>query len=81
MLTPEWQRFLAIPAPVRPASAADPQQIAAIYQRYLRVNASSQYKDLTSTPEFQTALELLKEYSDALAAQRNTLQLPAPPRE
>lgn len=80
-LTPQWRQFLVIPAPASPASAIDQEALAATFKRYSRVNASPQYKDLTSTPEFQTALELLKEYSDALASERSTLQLPAPPKD
>ena len=46
LLAPEWQKFLAVPAPVTPASAADPAALAATYERYSRVNTSPEFKQL-----------------------------------
>lgn len=81
ILSPEWQTFLALPAEVEPASAIDRQSLAAVYARFNRVNSSAEFKQLTTRPEFQTTLDLLREYNDALTASSSTLQLPAPPTE
>lgn len=80
-LTPEWREYLAIPAPIRSISPADPRAYALAYQRYARVNANPEYKELTTSQEFQTALALLKEYSELLEGNAKKLDLPAPPRE
>lgn len=81
LLAPEWQKFLAVPTPVSPASAADPAALAAVYERYTRVNASPEFKQLAERPEFQVTLELLREYLEALAASGPILQLPQPPTQ
>jgi hypothetical protein len=79
LLAPEWQKFLAVPALVSPASAADPATLAAAYERYNRVNSSPEFKQLAERPEFQTTMELLREYLEALAASGPILRLPQPP--
>ena len=81
ILSPQWQTFLALPAEVEPASAIDRQALASAYGRFTRVNDSAEFKQLTTRPEFQTTLELLREYNNALSASSSTLQLPAPPTE
>lgn len=81
ILSPEWQKFLALPAEVEPASAVDRQSLASAYGRFTRVNDSAEFKELTARPEFQTTLELLREYNNALNANEATLRLPAPPAE
>ncbi len=81
LLAPEWQKFLAVPAPISPASAADPAALAATYERYSRVNTSPEFKQLAERPEFQTTLELLREYLEALAASGPILRLPQPPAQ
>lgn len=81
LLAPEWQKFLAVPAPVSPASAADSAALAATYERYSRVNTSPEFKQLAERPEFQTTLELLREYLEALAASGPILRLPQPPAQ
>jgi hypothetical protein len=78
-LAPERQKFLTVPAPVAPASAADPAALAAVYERYSRVNGSPEFKQLAERPEFQTTMELLREYLEALAANGPILRLPQPP--
>lgn len=80
-LSPEWQKYLAVPAPSRPASSADPRVYAAVHERFSKVNANPEYKELTSSSEFQTAMALLKEFSDELNAASRRFSLPAPPRE
>ena len=81
VLSPEWQKFLALPAEVEPATAIDRNALASVYARFNRVNASNEFKELTSRPEFQTTLQLLTEYSAALDANPTVLRLPAPPTE
>jgi lipid-binding SYLF domain-containing protein len=81
ILSPEWQTFLALPQEVEPATGVDRAALASIYDRFNRVNSSPEFKELTTRPEFQTTLQLLREYSEALAANPAILKLPAPPTE
>jgi lipid-binding SYLF domain-containing protein len=80
ILSPEWQTFLALPAEVAAASSVDRGALALAYQRFSQVNASPEFKELTSRPEFQTTFELLGEYNAALNTNPAILQLPAPPK-
>jgi lipid-binding SYLF domain-containing protein len=79
ILSPEWQTFLALPQEVEPATGVDRAALASVYDRFNRVNSSPEFKELTARPEFQTTLQLLREYSEALAANPAILKLPAPP--
>jgi hypothetical protein len=79
-LTPEWQTFLALPAAVsNPAVQPNPSDFAAAYSRYQQIAADVRYASLTNRPEFQSTMELLREYTTVLQAQGAALQLPAPP--
>jgi lipid-binding SYLF domain-containing protein len=80
MLTPQWQEFLALPsATSKPGMRANPADFAAAYSRYQQVAASPTYASLNARPEFQSTMELLREYTSVLQSQGATLQLPAPP--
>ncbi|MGC4004023.1 MAG: lipid-binding SYLF domain-containing protein [Pirellulales bacterium] len=82
ILTPEWRQYLALPREiVDPTLSPTPELVAAVAQRYGTVAKSQSYKELTMTPEFQATLELLEEYSQAMASVRPVLRLPPPPRE
>lgn len=81
MLSPQWQQYLALPREVytpgqRPAVDALRQTIA----RYDHVAQSAQYAALAARPEYQSTLELLREYTEELAAAGAAeLALPPPP--
>lgn len=80
LLAPEWQQFLALPASLGdPAALQAAPQFAEALSRYEKVAADPQFAALNQRPEFQSTLELLREYSSALQASRPTISLPAPP--
>lgn len=81
ILSPDWQTFLALPEEVEPATAVNRAALTSVYERFNRVNASAEFKELTARPEFQTTLQLLREYNEALAANPAVLKLPAPPTQ
>jgi hypothetical protein len=79
-LTPEWQTFLALPAAVsNPAVQPKPSDFAAAYSRYQQIARDARYDTLAQRPEFQSSMELLREYTALLQSQSAALQLPAPP--
>jgi hypothetical protein len=80
LLAPEWQTFLALPASTgNPALRPNPAELAAVYARYQQVTAAPQYAALVARPEFQSTMELLRDYAAAVQASSATLQLPSPP--
>lgn len=80
MLNPEWQAFLALPpATFDPAARPDMTAVAQSLNRYAQVAADAKFAELSRRPEFQSTLELLREYSAALESSAATLQLPPPP--
>lgn len=80
LLAPEWQDFLAVPAPVVPPDAAHTAAVGAALERFNTVSSSAEFKQLAERPEFQVTHELLREYVAALATGGPVLLLPAPPR-
>jgi hypothetical protein len=80
LVAPQWQNFLALPpAATNTAMQPNAADFAAVYSRYQQVAANPQYASLSSRPEFQSTMDLLREYSSVLQTQGATLQLPAPP--
>jgi SH3 domain-containing YSC84-like protein 1 len=80
LLDPQWQTYLALPAATfQPNVPPNPAEFAAAYARYEQLVAAPQYAALVQRPEFQAAMELLREYAAALQSASSTLQLPAPP--
>jgi SH3 domain-containing YSC84-like protein 1 len=80
LLGPQWQAYLAVPLDA-PNPAAPPvlPALADAYGRYEQVAADPQYAALASRAEFQSVMELLREYILAVRATSTPLQLPAPP--
>jgi lipid-binding SYLF domain-containing protein len=79
-LTPEWQTFLALPAAVsNPAVQPKRTDFAAAFGRYQQIAADPRYASLSARSEFQSTMELLREYTSVLQTESATLQLPAPP--
>jgi lipid-binding SYLF domain-containing protein len=80
LLGPQWQAYLAVPLDA-PNPAAPPvlPALADAYGRYEQVTADPQYAALASRPEFQSVMELLREYILAVRATSAPLELPAPP--
>lgn len=80
-LSPDWQRFLALPTAVFGTHEHPTLEALAESQRnFDRVATDNAFTALTSRPEFQSTLELLREYSRAL--QRTgvaPINLPPPP--
>lgn len=54
--------------------------VTAALNRFDRVNSSPEFKELAGRVEFQTTLELLREYVAALSAGGPVLHLPPPPK-
>ncbi len=80
ILNPEWQAFLTLPPETGdPAARPNPGSLAEAVARYEQVASTPEYAALAARPEFQATLELLREYTAAVGATFNTLQLPAPP--
>jgi lipid-binding SYLF domain-containing protein len=80
MLTPDWQHFLALPVAATNTSVRpNPADFAAAYSRYQQIAANPSYAGLTARPEFQSTMDLLREYTSVVQTQGATLQLPAPP--
>lgn len=81
MLSPEWQRYLSLPAEIQqPGATPTPESLAPALQHFAAVNSAPDYQHLAKRPEFQDTYELLREYQKALSANRPTLQLPPPPK-
>jgi lipid-binding SYLF domain-containing protein len=79
-LTPEWQSFLALPAAaMNPSVRPNPADFASAYSRYQQIAGDARYASLSARPEFQSTMELLREYAAAVQAQAAAPQLPPPP--
>jgi lipid-binding SYLF domain-containing protein len=81
VLSPDWQRFLALPPAVF-ATSEHPsvESLVEARRNFDRVATDAAFANLQARPEFQTTLDLLREYTSAL--QRNTtpaITLPPPP--
>lgn len=80
LLNPQWQTFLAIPAEaLDPAAPPNLTALAESLAHFEQVNAAAQYRDLATRPEFQSTLELLREYVAATRTMTPALVLPPPP--
>jgi lipid-binding SYLF domain-containing protein len=80
LLDPQWQTYLSLPPETGdPTARPVSTNLAEAIARYEKVAATPAYASLTARPEFQATLELLREYTTAVAAANSTLQLPAPP--
>jgi SH3 domain-containing YSC84-like protein 1 len=82
IVDPTWQKYLALPREVFEGNA--PPRLDALQtalSQYERVVQDSKYESLTQNPEFQSVLELLREY---IWQQTQTVQprvLPPPPAQ
>jgi lipid-binding SYLF domain-containing protein len=80
LLGPQWQAFLALPADaVNPAAPPQLPPLADAYMRYERVAADPQYGALAARPEFQSMMDLIREYITVVGASKPPIDLPAPP--
>lgn len=80
ILNPEWRPYLGLPNGIQEQGMLPtPEHLTIAIQRYEHVNNSPEYQRLTKRPEFQNTFELLREYEQAVASIRPTLQLPPPP--
>lgn len=79
VLPVEWQRYLALPpALFGPGEPPPVDALIACRQKFEKVNADGVYAQLRSRPEFQTTLELLREYI-AVVSKPAVVPLPPPP--
>jgi lipid-binding SYLF domain-containing protein len=79
VLPVEWQRFLALPPAVfaqGPPPTLD--ALNAVRQNYEKVNNDPAYAQLKARTEFQTTLELLRDYIGAVSGP-GVIPLPPPP--
>ncbi|WP_010582533.1 lipid-binding SYLF domain-containing protein [Schlesneria paludicola] len=80
ILNPEWRPYLGLPNGIQePGMLPTPEHLSLALQRFAHVSNSPEYQRLTKRPEFQNTFELLREYEQAVASIRPTLQLPPPP--
>jgi lipid-binding SYLF domain-containing protein len=81
ILSPEWQRYLALPKEVyNPAEQPRLDSLRIAVAKYDQLGKSQDYKSLVARPEFQNTLELLREYTEAVSiAAESALKLPSPP--
>ncbi len=80
ILNPEWDKYLALPPELQtPADGADITALENLFARFKLVSGDAQFGELNSRPEFQTTMELLREYIDTTRAAMPTLVLPPPP--
>jgi lipid-binding SYLF domain-containing protein len=80
LLNPEWDKYLALPAELQNADAGpDLAALENVFSRFQLVSGDTKFTDLNSRPEFQSTMELLREYIDATRAAIPTLVLPPPP--
>ncbi len=81
ILSPEWQKYLAMPREVYTVNEQPRLDVLTILlSRYERVAKSTDYRSLNSRPEFQATWELLREYTEQIAAANEAaLNLPPPP--
>jgi len=81
IVSPSWRQYLALPRETfDPAAHPNVEALKEAQQRYAKIATSSNYKDLSNRPEFQTTYELLGEYIITLTTSYPTLQLPPPPK-
>jgi SH3 domain-containing YSC84-like protein 1 len=80
IVDPTWQKYLALPREIFDGSAPPKiEALQAALAQYERVAQDSKYESLTQNPEFQSVLELLREF---IWQQTQTVQprvLPPPP--
>ncbi len=81
LLSPEWQRYLALPKEVyNPTEQPRLDSLRIAVAKYDQLGKSQNYKSLVARPEFLNTLELLREYTEAVSiASDSTLKLPPPP--
>jgi hypothetical protein len=80
ILNPDWDKYLALPSELQTSGdGADITALENVFDRFKLVSGDTKFADLTSRPEFQTTMELLREYIDATRAAMPTLLLPPPP--
>lgn len=80
ILSPDWRPYLALPRELQePGAYPLPESLANTMRHFAHVNSSAEYRNLSQRPEFQTTYELLREYEQAVATARPTVQLPPPP--
>lgn len=80
ILNPDWDKYLALPPELRTSGdGADITALENVFGRFKLVSGDTKFTDLNSRPEFQTTMELLREYIDATRAAMPTLLLPPPP--
>lgn len=80
ILSPEWQRYLALPREVYdPVANPSAESIGAVQHKFASLIEANRYPQLVQRPEFQTTYEILTEYHDSLRGNRATLELPSPP--
>jgi lipid-binding SYLF domain-containing protein len=80
ILKPEWKAYLALPKEVYDGGPLQPDSLAATLAHYERVSRGHDYQQLSQRPEFQTTLDLLRQYSrETSAATPAPLNLPPPP--
>lgn len=82
ILSPEWQSYLALPKEVyAPGQQPPVGALRQVIARFDQVPRSPQYASLASRPEFQSTLEVLREYTEEVSAAASAaLALPPPPR-
>ena len=80
LLDPTWQEFLGLPVQVfHGGEHPKREDLIAAQGRFDTVRQDARYRALSERAEFQQTAELLKKYVDALSANADKLQLPAPP--
>lgn len=80
ILNPDWDKYLVLPPELQtPGDVPDITALENVFDRFKLVSGEAKFGDLNSRPEFQTTMELLREYIDATRAAMPTLLLPPPP--
>jgi hypothetical protein len=80
LLTPDWQRYLALPAEIyTPQAPLDPQSLAAVLARFDSVAQNPQYRALSQRPEFRATHGSLRQLVETVAQGNPPLTLPPPP--
>lgn len=81
LLNPQWRQYLALPPEASPpAQASSLESLRLALERFDRVAADGNYRELTQRTEFQVTHQALREYINALSAASTVLwQLPPPP--
>jgi lipid-binding SYLF domain-containing protein len=79
-LDENWRKYLSLPAEVYvPNAAISPQSIQPALARYEDVAKRSEFAALQARPEFQDALQALRQLSEVRTAANTQLNLPPPP--